>query len=112
MTWIFVAQYRQCFLEFALPYLAVSGQVSTCWTVLNKMVALEEGLSARVIAGGEVDLCKEEGVFRIICESSSASFDLNESTEISTSDGQKFVSNINGRLVLMLVQSIFPPLLQ
>ena len=46
--------------------------------MLHEVVSVKEALSSCVVAGGEVDLCKEEGIIWIICDSSSALLALQE----------------------------------
>lgn len=69
----------------------------------------EEALSASVVAGRKVDLCKEESIIIIICAELEATSDM---CELLTCDGKQLVPNVDGRLVLMLNYSILPPLFE
>lgn len=66
MSWVLVSEYIECFFEFRLLYLAMSGQVLRCRTMINKIVLGQKALRASIVSGGEMDLSKEEGIIGVI----------------------------------------------
>lgn len=65
MARVFLPQYIQGFFELVLLDLAMGGQVAAGGTVVDKVMLSEEALGSSVIAGREMNLGQEKGVFSI-----------------------------------------------
>lgn len=110
-----VTEGREGIFVFGLLDAAMGGKVSTCRTVVDEFVLFEEGQGARVIAGGEVDLCEPKGINRVVwLESEAVGAVENERGcgLIPTSQSQQLVSDEDGGVILMLVHGILPPVLE
>lgn len=62
MAGVSVSQDIESLFKSGLLNLAVRGQVSTCGTMIYKIVLGEEALRSRIVSGGEVYLGKPEGI--------------------------------------------------
>ena len=111
MCRVLLSKYIQSVLELVLLDVTMSCEVSACWAMFDKIVLGEKALGTGVIARGEVDLGKEEGVIRVAYSEISAFIEALADYNL-TSQGQELVTNVDGGLVLVFVHSILSPFFQ
>ena len=91
---VLVSENVESFLEAILLDLAVGCEIFACWAVFDEIMFAQEALGSRIIACGKMYLGKEKGIVRIACEC------------------EQFIANVNGRLILVFVHGILPPMFQ
>lgn len=110
VAWILLSQDIQGFLESVLLDLAMGGQVAAGGGVFDEIVFGKEALGTSVVAGGEMDLGEEKGIFCITCLCESGSY-VKSWVSSPTCKSEQFVADVDCGVVLVLVHGILPPFL-